>query len=207
MKMATTTLANRVYVSLRDEIINGNITANDILSEKDVAEKYEVSKAPVREALQILCQEGYLKSYPRRGYMVNEVSQQECCLMQQFRFYLESAVVSNIIDQASDEKIRTLYEIIAAQIEVQPKEKSPFKAANTQFHVAMAELAENHYLADTLHYYVSSVTRVVIRYPAMAKLQKKEDHAAIVDALLARDKEKAIDLLYDDLSAVFPFER
>lgn len=205
--MVSTTLANQVYVNLRDEIIDGNIGVNVILTEKNLAEKYNVSKAPVREALQILCQEGYLNSYPRKGYMINEISQQECCLIQQFRYYLESAVVCSIIKQASDEQIKSLYQIIEERFPAQPKEKNPYRAVNTQFHIAMAELAENHYLADTLQRYVSSITRVVIRYPAMAKLQKKGEHTLIVNALLARDQQTALDLLYDDLNAVFPFER
>lgn len=205
--MASNSLANQVYTSLREAIIEGSITANDILTEKKLAEQYNVSKAPIREALHRLCQEGYLNSYPRKGYMVNEISQQECCLMQQFRYYMESAAIGSIVDKASDEQIRSLYAIIEEPTPAPPKEKNPYKAVNTQFHLAMAQLVDNHYLADTLRHYVGSITRVVIRYPALAKLQKKEDHAAIVDALLARDRQKAIDLLYDDLSALFPFER
>lgn len=89
--MSEISLANQIYIELREQILDGTIISNDIINEKSLALKYNVSKTPIREALHRLCQEGYLKSYPRKGYMVNETSQQDCCLIQQLRFYLESA--------------------------------------------------------------------------------------------------------------------
>ena len=49
--------------------------------------------------------------------MVNEVSQQDCCLIQQLRFYLESAAIDQIVESADDEKIKMLYDIITEQKE------------------------------------------------------------------------------------------
>lgn len=112
-----------------------------------------------------------------------------------------------MIETADDEKIKTLYDIIAEPVEKKPKEKNPYNAVNTRFHLALAALADNHYIYDVLYQYVSTITRVVIKYPAMSKLQRKEYHDEIVKALLERDKEKAKDLLYEDLSSVFSFER
>lgn len=205
--MSEISLANQIYIELREQILDGTIISNDIINEKSLALKYNVSKTPIREALHRLCQEGYLKSYPRKGYMVNETSQQDCCLIQQLRFYLESAAIDRVIETADDEKIKTLYDIIAEPVEKKPKEKNPYNAVNTRFHLALAALADNHYIYDVLYQYVSTITRVVIKYPAMSKLQRKEYHDEIVEALLERDKEKAKDLLYEDLSSVFSFER
>lgn len=205
--MSEISLANQIYIELREQILDGTIISNDIINEKSLALKYNVSKTPIREALHRLCQEGYLKSYPRKGYMVNETSQQDCCLIQQLRFYLESAAIDRVIETADDEKIKTLYDIIAEPVEKKPKEKNPYNAVNTRFHLALAALADNHYIYDVLYQYVSTITRVVIKYPAMSKLQRKEYHDEIVKALLERDKEKAKDLLYEDLSSVFSFER
>lgn len=205
--MSEISLANQIYIELREQILDGTIISNDIINEKSLALKYNVSKTPIREALHRLCQEGYLKSYPRKGYMVNETSQQDCCLIQQLRFYLESAAIDRVIETADDEKIKTLYDIIAEPVEKKPKEKNPYNAVNTRFHLALAALADNHYIYDVLYQYVSTITRVVIKYPVMSKLQRKEYHDEIVEALLERDKEKAKELLYEDLSSVFSFER
>lgn len=200
-------LAEKVYVSLRDDIISCEISANEMLTEQMIADKYEVSKAPVRESLHRLCQEGYLISYPRKGYMVNNISEVECIRIQQLRFYLESAVIHCIISNVPDDRIKTLYEIVEVKNENLPKEKNPYKAVNTTFHLAMAKLLDNHYFYDTLYKFVGTITQVVIRYPKMALNQRKDDHRLLIQALLERNEKKAVSLLYDDLSSVFPFEK
>lgn len=200
------TLAYKLYISIRDDIIEGKFSANEFLIEQAFVEKYGVSKAPVREALHRLCNEGYLKSYPRKGYMVNNISESECLLIQQFRFYIESTAVKWIVKNATDKQIKSLYAIVEPQKDNVPKEKNPYKAINTTFHLSMVKLVNNHYFYDTLYNYVSSITRVVIQFPGLAKAQKLEDHRLIIDALLERDEEKAIKILYDDLSSLFPFE-
>lgn len=205
--MSEISLANQIYIELREQILNGTIASNDIINEKSLAQKYTVSKTPIREALHRLCQEGYLKSYPRKGYMVNETSNQDCSLIQQMRFYLESAAICRIIDCVSDEEIKSLYEIAAEQSAKKPKEKNPYDAVNTRFHLALAKMSGNHYIYDVLYQHVGTITRVVIKYPAMSKLQIKECHEEIVNAMLERNKEKAVNLLYEDLSSVFSFER
>lgn len=199
--------ANQIYTELREQIIGGEITSNDIITEKDLASKYGVSKTPIREALHRLCQEGYLKSYPRKGYMVNEISAQDCSYIQQLRYYIESSTISRVIDTVDDEPIRELYKIVEEAYEKKPKEKNPYNAVNTRFHLELAALCDNPYVHDVLEQYVSSITRVVIKYPTMSRLQEREYHREILDAILERDKNRAIDILYHDLSDVFPFER
>ncbi|MCB6367310.1 GntR family transcriptional regulator, partial [Intestinibacillus massiliensis] len=55
-------LKDMIYSKVFSSIIKGEYSANDIISEKQLIEKYQVSKSPVREALGKLCSEGILKS-------------------------------------------------------------------------------------------------------------------------------------------------
>lgn len=197
-------LGDKIYKSLRDDIFAGRIGSRDVLTESLLAQKYGVSKAPVRDALHSLCHEGYLVSYPRKGYMLNDMDYEECVLMQQFRFHVESAVIRAVVQKCSDEEISGLYELAGPPSA--PKEKDPHKSVNALFHARLAALTGNHYFTDTVEAHVSAVTRTVLRFPIPYK-DKLEDHRAIVDSLLARDAERAIELLYEDLSSVFEFER
>ena len=63
-------LKKKVYDDVLRAIIEGEYSAEDIISEAMLIEKYNVSKSPVREALVQLCGENVLKSIPRCGYMV-----------------------------------------------------------------------------------------------------------------------------------------
>ena len=63
-------LKDFVYKSIESDILAGNLHSGDIINEKDLVEKYGVSKSPVRDALIALCADGILKSIPRYGYEI-----------------------------------------------------------------------------------------------------------------------------------------
>lgn len=65
-----------VYDLLKQDVIRLRFRRDEIINEKALAERYQVSKTPVREALSMLVQEGYLKKIPRVGYLVREVTEE-----------------------------------------------------------------------------------------------------------------------------------
>ena len=52
-------MAEKIYNALREDIINGVIKANEMINERDAAERFGVSRVPVREAFNSLCSGGY----------------------------------------------------------------------------------------------------------------------------------------------------
>jgi DNA-binding GntR family transcriptional regulator len=107
------TLAERICQTIRDEIIEGKLNHQDFLTEGGLAERFSVSKAPVRDAFHRLCQEGYLVSYPRKGYMINILTAGEIDQIQEVRAHLEQMSVKLAIQKATDAEIDSLAEIIA----------------------------------------------------------------------------------------------
>ena len=67
-------LKEQIHHHLFSDIVNGVYTPGSILHEKNLMEKYGVSRAPIREALIQLCSEGVLRNLPKRGYEVTEIS-------------------------------------------------------------------------------------------------------------------------------------
>lgn len=68
------TLREKILVSIREEIVSGHIMAGSRVSESELAERYGISRTPIREAFRQLESEGYLKVIPRRGAVVSEFS-------------------------------------------------------------------------------------------------------------------------------------
>ena len=68
------TMKEQVYLSLRNEILSGHYSDGEQLLQKDLAEKYEVSRIPVREALMQLASEGLVKLIPYKGAVVASLS-------------------------------------------------------------------------------------------------------------------------------------
>ena len=194
--MGRLTKTEEIYIELRNAILNKEIVGNELITEQEVAEKYNVSKTPAREALGILCQEGYLTKYARTGYFLRNMTPKECIQIIEYRIVLESFVVKRIIEKCSDEEIESLYQLL--------KDKSAnyitFNKINRRFHQAMAQLIGNEFIVDAL-----------IRIQNLNALNEGEsyfnkikdslnvDHLKIVDALIARDTDTALALINQDL--------
>ena len=70
----TMKLKDQIYEKVLNEITEGRYLQNEIITERELIEKYGVSKSPVREALIELCNENVLVSRPRMGYQIRPIS-------------------------------------------------------------------------------------------------------------------------------------
>lgn len=186
------TMVSEIYGAIKEDILRMRFRTDEIINEKALAERYNVSKTPVREALAILVQEGYLKKIPRVGYLIRQISNDEFNRLTYLRVTLEKGVVQWIIHRCSDEQILSLKEFCRAQ-EITFRE---FAGENYAFHMAMANLTENQYLIES----VQHVFDRTIRTPSevlYAEIQRQPHlyHLQLVDAMLKRDEQKALELI------------
>ncbi|MER7083726.1 transcriptional regulator, GntR family [Saccharopolyspora kobensis] len=75
--LPSTSRRHQVADVLRAAIVDGTLRPGDKLTERDLAADLDISRAPIREALRQLEQEGLVVSYPYRGTEVLGISQQE----------------------------------------------------------------------------------------------------------------------------------
>ncbi|MCI8514778.1 MAG: GntR family transcriptional regulator [Lachnospiraceae bacterium] len=183
-------LSTMIYKEIRKDILDGAYSTRDFLSESQMAKKYGVSKAPVKEALHALADQGYLVGYPRRGYMVNLYTEEEIDKIQEIRRVLEALCVRHAIASASDEEIESLrFYRNGGEKELDPRE-----TVNFRFHIGLARLSKNEFLAETLTPLVSRASMSKIDLIA-----DTEHFDKILDAMLARDEKKAIFYLEEDI--------
>ena len=134
-----------VYDLLKQDVIRLRFRRDEIINEKALAERYQVSKTPVREALSMLVQEGYLKKIPRVGYLVREVTEEDYYKLIYLRFTLEKGVVLRIIRHCTEEEILSLREHCREeQVSYQD-----FGGVNYDFHMAMAPVSYTHLTLPT----------------------------------------------------------
>lgn len=184
-------LSVKIYNSIKADIDSGAIDSRTFLSESQLAGSFGVSKAPVRDALHLLCSQGYLVSYPRKGYMVNVFSVEEVNQVQVIRRQLEKLCAQLVIQGATDEEILSLREFTKDDLGA----VDPAKTNNSLFHMRLAEITGNKYLPEVLKGLLSKASQAQIR--SQSDLDK---HNRIIDALLARDVKKAEDCLEDDIA-------
>lgn len=188
-------LTDSIYIKLRDEIFNAHYKPNVMITERQIAEKYGVSKLTAGEVLHRLCSEGHLTSYPRSGYMVTQLTPQEVEQLKKIRLSIETLALESIVEEASGEEIRSLRNYISDDF----AEGSNANEQNTAFHLKLAELSKNRFLVTILRDIIGSMSRVEQHIPQELLKSWQESHKKIVDALAARDLAGAVKYLKQDL--------
>lgn len=189
-------LADTVYAQLRDAITKGELAAGEVLLEQMVAQNYGISKATAREILQRLCNDKYLTSYPRKGYLINELTAYQARQLQQVRYQVESFALRQIIKHSSDEDIASLKEVLG----MEQQGRDPYDTVNSKFHLRIAELSGSPYVYDTIYGFMGPICRFAITNTPQGGFGAEDSrHEAIVDALLKRNVDAALENLRVDL--------
>ncbi|MCA8235991.1 GntR family transcriptional regulator [Burkholderia cenocepacia] len=97
--------ADAVAASLRDMIINGELEAGERLVERDLAERFGISRIPMREAIQRLEREGLLDIFRNRGAVVRMLSTSDVQEIYDLRVLLEGDAIYRSVKQLDDETL------------------------------------------------------------------------------------------------------
>ena len=100
------TLKETAVEGIYHDIEEGIYKANMILTEGEIVERYSMSKSPVREALIELCKDGVLKSIPRVGYQVVQISIKEILDLLEVRIVLETAILRRLAPRITVEDLQ-----------------------------------------------------------------------------------------------------
>lgn len=201
--MQKVALKDQIYQSILNEIQYGKFSAEEIINEKDLTERFEVSKTPVREALVRLCSEGILESLPRYGYRLIPVTSNEIQEIIEYRKVVEIEALRlsyDFIDLSKIEELRKLDAI--GQEAVESRNASMAWEKNEKFHWELANLCPNRYFRSTIKKALSVGNRYANQYFSNIWTDDKpldRSHTKIVDALEERDLAKAQKILIYDI--------
>lgn len=188
------TLAEQVYDSLRAAILDDEFLPGAELQEPALAERYQVSRGPVREALRMLSSDGLVSIIPRRGARVRALTRQDFLGVYQVREVLESLAVKLAVPrltQAHLDELRGYLEEIERASEVE--ELSSVLRANRAFHQLFVQQSGN--LALQAAY--QQVRGLIARYQRRSMALRggmstlAEEHRVIYEAAVARDADAA----------------
>ena len=190
------TLKNQVYDALFADIITGNYPADYILTEKFLMEKYNVSRAPIREALTHLTGTQILSSIPRQGYKILQPSEQQLFEIVKFRSALECSFLESNCIYIDDSWIKELRSTCMDFASCLDNDFMVHWHYNCQFHLKLFSIYGNHYsyklLADALN--IQTIFFVQKKHSATMDL-----HLALVDYLEKGDIATAVTILKADI--------
>jgi DNA-binding GntR family transcriptional regulator len=190
-------LKARAYEALKAAIMNMNIYAHEAelrLDERDLSQRFGVSRTPLREALAQLDQEGLVRIVARRGIFIVRKTKAEILEMITVWAALESMAARLATKEASDAELATLHELVDTfSTDEVARQMGEYSDANIRFHQAIINLSKCHLigeLTDKLFFHVRAIRQRTIFEQDRAK-RSIVDHKEIVAALEARDTERA----------------
>ncbi|MBI4745133.1 MAG: GntR family transcriptional regulator [Deltaproteobacteria bacterium] len=104
----TQTLRERIVNILRESILKGTLKPGERVAESDLAEKYGISRTPIREAFRQLETEGFLKVIPRRGAEVTSLTEEDVREFYEVKSLLESYAAKVATDRLNEKDIKRL---------------------------------------------------------------------------------------------------
>jgi DNA-binding GntR family transcriptional regulator len=190
-------LKARAYEALKAAIMNMNIYADEAelrLDERDLSQRFGVSRTPLREALAQLDQEGLVRIVARRGIFIVRKTKAEILDMITVWAALESMAARLATQHASDAEILRLHAHVDkfSQDEVARK-LGEYSDANIKFHQAIIGLGKCPLIAEIcngLFLHMRAIRQRTIFELDRAK-RSIVDHTEIVNALEARETERA----------------
>ncbi len=181
---------------LRNSIITGELLPGAALRQEQIAEKFQVSRVPVREALKLLESEGLIVLRPRRGYVVSALDLEEIREIFDIRMLLEGHAASLAAISRTEEDIEAVEDILRQLDEIidfDPEAVARWAALNRAFHERVNLSSGRQHLCRIASTVRASVERYVRADASMAQNFEyaQGEHRDIVEALKAKDSDLA----------------
>ncbi len=192
------TSKNLIYKDLRRSIGVGHRKPGERLDLDALSKVYGTSVTPVRDALQMLSQEGLVTIKPRSGYFVTHVTLKQLRDMLELREILEVASVERATVRITDEQLEQLEHVHAGYTGEDDESYDRYMDENRRFHCLIAEASGNQELAEMLGRLHDRLIRFMVLCRVGETLERR--HALVIEALRTRDVAVARQAILDEVS-------
>lgn len=186
-----------VYGKIRTDILTCALAPGARVFENDLAERYGVSKSPVRDALLRLQEQGLVEVLPRKGYLIRPISIADAKDLYEMRLLLEKSCIRRACELATDEDLASLDRFRSADNDDGLAE---WVGYNREFHRAVAACSGNARMAKISEEIIDQFDRLTFMGVSnlradMVADKLVEEHCEIIDAIQARDRSAATGLV------------
>lgn len=194
MSRRTPTRADQLRRALEQDIFSGRLKPGDRLDEQSLAQRFEVSRTPVREALRQLSASGLVEVRPRQGAVVSVITLPRLVEMFEVMAELEAMCARLAARRMSEAERRDLIGFLEdCEAHESRTDLEAYYAANNLFHDAIYAGSHNEVLADmtrSLHRRTAPYRRHQLNRPGRIS-DSLAEHRTVVQAIVAHDPEAA----------------
>lgn len=204
--------SDAIYKEIKRMIIEGELEPMSDISEDAFSKKFCTSRTPVHEAILRLEEEGFVYIYPRKGTFVSAISLSEMQHVYEIRLLVEPTLVRHACKVLSCEKLDEIREAFTVSTEKMSEKDyiKYFTDLDNKLHLMILECSDNEFIKTAMYRAYDHQHRARIRIASKPKefARAIEDHIEIVDAIKARDEEKAVEAVQKHLlQGKFDFSR
>ena len=195
------------YRLIRKRITSLDLAPGTPINEKHLAADLEMGLAPVQEALKLLAHDNLVVMSPRHehGTYVAHVHLADLDQLSQVRLTLESLSARLAAELATAEDLAALEALRWEQAAIPAEDSQGLLNLDQRFHQAIAQAAQNAYLADTLERFFGLSQR--LWYLALPRLDvlpaAVKEHLDLVEAIEGRDADRAAQIMHDHVKSFY----
>ena len=185
--------------SLRERILNGEFKEGDPLVQEAIAEEYEVSRMPVREALRLLEASGLIAMKTHKGAIVTSIPTEEIGELFELRALLECEILGRAIPRMTDDHLVNSQSILT-QLEdaYHRRDVHSWGGLNWEFHRSLyvaAQRTQTLSVIQGLNVQTDRYIRLQLTLTAGALADAEQEHREILRLCKARDAARAVPYL------------
>jgi len=187
-------LNQKVYRVLKEAIVKGSLEPGTKLLENKIAEEMHVSRTPVREAMQKLVTEGFIKTTPNQTMAVTEVSTEDVKEVLQTRGVLEGLAARITAKKINKQEINELKTIVTKMsLYITKKDLLSYCKVDDEFHDLILNVCGNKWIIQIRDNLGSFIYRFRIKSLSVSGRFKHslDEHQAIMESLSEHDSAGA----------------
>ncbi len=190
------TMSEFIYSNLKKSIINNELKANQRINEKELANRFHVSRTPVREAVLRLAAEGFVRIDSYKRALVKEISFEDLKEILEVLGYLDSLAIGLVIEKITPDIIDGLEKITNKMKKYcDPNSAENYMKLNEEFHSEIWKHVPNKFLKEILLFVKDkrarySYARIFLYNKPEFLIKSLKEHEMLMKYIKQKDKEK-----------------
>jgi DNA-binding GntR family transcriptional regulator len=180
-----------VYKTLQEDIIEGRLSPGERLVERDLTERFGVSKTPLREAFVRLKQDGLIEGMLHQGVSVIRISRKDAVEIYDLREVLEGLVARKVAEGITSDRAEKLRSLIQLSKDCAQKDDvKEYARVDLEFHNLLRIFSENQrssQVMQSLHHQSRILLKTSMNLPKRGPKISLREHKKILKAILNHD--------------------
>lgn len=196
-------LRDQIYKRIKRDILTGVYKPGEQLSANQMAVGYDTSATPVREALNLLEQEGFVEVIPRIGFFVARITVKDIRDIYDYRIIIEGSAAEQAAKYIAQNELDYLESIPSDYVMGDNESYLKYLENNREFHLTIARASRNKFLAQAVASTLDQMQRLV--YLGIGSGSHTDEilqaHPRLINALRERNSQEARSVMVEGIEA------